>query len=196
MAAIAARRWWPRVSALVAALGLFTNALQAQRPHEYQVKAAYLHGFARFVEWPPKSPGASGPRFVVCVLGDDPFGPLLDEATAGAVMKDKPVAVRRLVRVEDSTGCQTLFITAQTEGQLRRILQALDGEPVLTVGDTPQFAQHGGMIGFSLDRSRVRFTINLAAAEHAGLTIQSELLRVAATVVQSDRAGQPTSTRR
>jgi hypothetical protein len=67
---------------------------------------------------------------------------------------------------------------------MSRILTVLDHRPVLTVGDSPEFAQHGGMIGFTVDGGRVRFTVNLVAARDAGLMLQSELLRVAAAVLQ------------
>jgi hypothetical protein len=164
-------------------VGLCGQALLAQRPREYQVKAAYLYSFGRFVEWPATAPSGA-PNFVVCVLGDDPFGRLLDEATGDATIRAKPVTIRRLARLEDGVECDTLFVSASEEPRLGRILKGLEGKPVLTVGDSPQFAQRGGMIGFSLDGGRVRFTVNIEAAQDAGLMMQSELLRVAAAVLR------------
>ena len=159
----------------------------AQRPAEYQVKAAYLFGFGRFVEWPADAAVAGDGAFVLCVLGEDPFGRLLDQAADGAAMKNQPVSVRRIRRVEDGGGCDTLFVSASEEPRLPRILAALGSRPVLTVGDSPEFAQRGGMIGFSMEGSRVRFTVNLTAAQEAGLMLQSELLRVAAAVLRERR---------
>ena len=170
---------------LVAALAIVAGgSLVAQRPGEYQVKAAYLYGFGRFVEWPAEAATASDGAFVLCVLGDDPFGRLLDQATEGGQLKNRPVSVRRIGRAEDATECDTLFISASEEGRLARILSVLGRRPVLTVGDSPEFAQRGGMIGFSTEGSRVRFTVNLPAAQDAGLMLQSELLRVAAAVLR------------
>ena len=158
---------------------------RAQGPSEYEVKAAYLYRFARFVGWPA---AASGSPFVLCVVGDDPFGPLLDEVAAKAVMKDKPVRIRRISQLDEIGSCHTLFVSSSEDVRLAGILETLNRRPVLTVGDTPQFAQRGGMIGFSVQSNRVRFTVNLGAAQDAGLTLNSELLRVATTVL---RARQP-----
>ena len=121
---------------------------------------------------------------MVCVLGEDPFGRLLDQAVEGGLVKSQPVSVRRIGRAEDGGECDTMFVSASEQPRLSRILEVLDHRPVLTVGDSPEFAQHGGMIGFSVEGSRVRFTVNLDAAQAAGLMLQSELLRVAATVLR------------
>jgi hypothetical protein len=171
--------------------GLLAGAadLRAQKPSEYRVKAAYLYGFGRFVDWPTSAPAAGGNAFVVCVLGDDPFGRLLDDVASDAVMKDKPVAIRRIARVEESGSCHTVFIGASEEARLGRILDSLGERPVLTVSDAPGFAQRGGMIGFFLDDNRVRFTVNLAATQDAGLRMNSELLRVAANILKSRPPG-------
>ncbi len=118
------------------------------------------------------------------MLGDDPFGRLLDQAVEGALVKNQPVSVRRIERAEDAGACDTLFVSASEQPRLPRILAAVGRRPVLTVGDSPEFAQRGGMIGFSMEGSRVRFTVNLAAAQGAGLMLQSELLRVAASVLR------------
>ena len=177
------RRRWLIANAAVAVVWLVWLApLMAQRPREYQVKAAYLYGFGRFVEWPDAA--APADTFVLCVLGDDPFGPLLDQVAEGGVVKKRPVTVRRIGRPEDGARCDTLFVSASEQSRLARILAALDHRPVLTVGDSPEFAQRGGMIGFTVDGGRVRFLVNLVAARDAGLMLQSELIRVAAAVLQ------------
>lgn len=172
-----------RVALVAAAVGLSVPAA-AQRPREYQVKAAYLYGFGRFVEWPSGAPIATDGAFVLCVLGDDPFGKLLDDAAYGGVLKNQPVSVRRIERAEDGGACDTVFVSASEQPRLARTLSLLGRRPVLTVGDSPEFARQGGMIGFSMEGSRVRFTVNLTAAQAAGLMLQSELLRVAAGVLQ------------
>jgi hypothetical protein len=176
------RAW--RGALVVAAAGVLAAPLLAQRPAEYQVKAAYLYGFGRFVEWPASAAVAGDGAFVLCVLGEDPFGRLLDQAAEGGLLKNQPVSVRRIDRAEDGASCDTLFVSVSEEQRLPRILSVLARRPVLTVGDSPDFAQRGGMIGFSVEGSRVRFTVNLAAAQDAGLMLQSELLRVAAAVLR------------
>jgi len=114
----------------------------------------------------------------------------LDNVAAGAVMKLKPVAIRRIARPEESASCHTLFISASEDVRIGRIIEALEHRPVLTVSDAPGFAQRGGMIGFSSDGRRIRFTVNLTAAEDAGLMLNSELLRVAVTILRPSRPGQ------
>jgi hypothetical protein len=156
---------------------------RTQAPSEYQVKAAYLYGFGRFVDWPPSAPANAGRAFSVCVLGTDPFGRALDEVTANAVMKDKPVQIRRIASAEAAADCHTVFVSAVDDIRLGRILEVLAGSPVLTVSDAPQFAQRGGVVGFLLEGNRVRFTVNLGAARRAGLVLNSELLRVSASVI-------------
>lgn len=158
---------------------------RTQGPSEYQVKAAYLYGFGRFVEWPASAPVMSGTAFVLCVLGADPFGPAIDEVAANAVMKEKPVRIQRISQLDESEPCHILFISSSEEVRLAKLLGGLNHRAVLTVGDAPQFAQRGGMIGFSVESSRIRFTVNLGAAKDAGLTLNSELLRVAATVLRA-----------
>jgi hypothetical protein len=179
----------PLTALIVALAALCPGPAQAQKLAEYQVKAAYLYGFGRFVEWPASAP-AAGSAFVVCVLGDDPFGPGLDEVAAGAVMKDRRVTILRISRPDESASCHTLFISASEDVRLGRILEAVGGRPVLTVSDAPRFAQRGGMIGFVQEGGRVRFAVNLAAAQEAGLMLNSELLRVAATVLRTRQPGE------
>ena len=159
-----------------------SGSVEAQRPAEYQVKAAYLYGFGRFVDWPPGAATSGDGAFVLCVLGDDPFGRLLDQTVEGGQLKNQPVVVRRIGRAEDAAACDTLFVSGSEQSRLPRLLSLLDHRPVLTVGDSPQFAERGGMIGFTMEGNHVRFTVNLAAAREAGLMLQSELLRVAAAV--------------
>jgi hypothetical protein len=165
---------------------VFASAVngRTQGPSEYQVKAAYLYGFGRFVEWPASSPAASGTAFVLCVLGADPFGRVIDEVAANAVMKEEPVRIHRISRLDESEPCHTLFISSSEDVQVAKLLEGLNHRAVLTVSDAPQFAQRGGMIGFSVESNRVRFTVNLGAAKDAGLTLNSELLRVAAAVLR------------
>jgi hypothetical protein len=145
------------------------------------VKAAYLFNFGRFVAWPAQTAG--DPEFTICVLGTDPFGGFLDATVSGGALRDKPVVVRRLTEYDPAAHCRILFISASEEEQLDPILSAVGRAPVLTVGDAPDFVERGGMLEFTIEGNRVRFTINAAAAEAAGLTPSSELLRVATSVV-------------
>jgi hypothetical protein len=164
--------------------GLFLTlnlVAQAPKPTEYEVEAAYLSNFGRFVEYPAKAGVATEP-FNVCVLGKDPFGPLLDAALKGETIGNQPMAAKRLPGLEDAAGCHILFLSSSTDNQLNTILGALGNSSVLTVSDMPEFTKRGGMIQFVLDGNRVRFEINIAAAQHAKLSLSSQLLKLAVAV--------------
>jgi hypothetical protein len=180
MATVTTRRRRPVVVGVAVLTAVCLARVEAQRVAEYQVKAAFLQNFARFVEWPP---APAGGEFHLCVLGDDPFGHWIDEATAGGRVKDRPVVVRRIRRIDEAATCQTLFISPSESTRMRALLDGLGTAPVLTVSDLPQFADRGGMIGFTTVDGRVRFVANPAVARSAGLQLTSELLRVAASVV-------------
>ncbi len=163
-------------------LGMASSWAQTLKATDYQVKAAYLYNFGRFVEWPAQSAAAGDDSFTVCVLGQDPFGPALDAALSGETIGGKNVVARRISNAQESVNCRILFLTSAEEGRLNQIIRSLDKEAILTVSDMPQFSQHGGMIQFVLEGNKVRFEVNLAATQRAGLTLSSELLKVATAV--------------
>jgi hypothetical protein len=177
---------------VVFALAFFaTTGLLAQqrRPNEYQVKATYLYNFGRFVKWPGTMPAGKGDSFSVCVIGQDPFGSILDSTLAGEALDGKPVVLRRISKPQDAGECRILFISSTEEKHLSEIITALNQSGVLTVSDMPGFTRRGGMIQFVLEGDRVRFEINLASAESARLVLSSELLKVAASVKRNGRSG-------
>jgi uncharacterized protein DUF4154 len=163
---------------------------RAQSPTEYQVKAVFLYNFAKFVDWPQPVGNASLDPFVIGVLGDDPFGNVLDQALLGKSVNGRPLRVRRFKRAEDAKACQIVFISSSEGKHLQFILQSLKGTSVLTVGDTKGFADLGGVINFILEDDRVHFEINVDAAESAGLKISSKLLSLAKVVRTKGSGGK------
>src|SRR5207248_294867 len=149
---------------------------------ENEVKAAYLANFGKFVQWPAQATGSGNDSFAICILGRDPFGPVLDAAIAGETLEGKKVAARRIARPQDGVGCRIVFISTSEDNQLRETLVALDKASVLTVSDIPQFARRGGMVEFVLQGNKVRFQVNLATAEGTGLALSSQLLKLAVSV--------------
>jgi hypothetical protein len=147
---------------------------------ESEVKAAYLLQFGRYVEG--FSSEDQGRPFVICVLGEDPFGAALDGVSAGKVISGRPAAVRRIVGVTESRDCRVLFLSGSEDDRLPAILRALEGRRVLTVGEGTQFTRRGGMIGFTLMDNKVRFAVNLAAVDAAKLALSAQLLRLAVNV--------------
>ncbi len=164
------------------ALGIMGTTL-GQVP-EYELKSVYLFDFAKFVEWPQGTFSNVDTPFLIGVLGDDPFGTLLEDA-----VRDKSVDghVIRLKRFDHFDGtqsaslrrCQILFIAYSEKGRLKEILLALKGASVLTVSEIEGFPLLGGMILFDLDGDRVTLGINPRAARMANLTVNSKLLHVA-----------------
>ena len=151
----------------------------ASKPSEYEVKAAYLYNFGRFVQWPQDVPSSQAGDFAICVLGQDPFGRALDSTIDGEKIEGKNVVARRLSSDEDARSCRVLFISTSEGKRIKDVLAAVDKQGVLTVSDLPEFTSQGGMVQFVLRQSHVRFEINLGAARQAGLNLSSELLKVA-----------------
>ncbi len=154
------------------------NAAWAQAPTEYQVKAVFLFNFAKYIEWPATTTKSQEP-IAIGVLGEDPFGDLLEKAIVGKTVNGRRLIILRITQVHEARDCQILFISSSERQRLRHLLDTLKGSSVLTVGDTEGFAQLGGMINFTLEENRVRFEINQDAAEKAGLKISSRLLSLA-----------------
>ena len=149
---------------------------------EYQVKAAYLFNFTKFVDWPPKSFANASAPIVIGILGDDPFGPLLDGLVKGETVHNRKLTVIRARQIDDLKSCQIVFVGKSEESHIPQILAALGDASILTVGETEGFAKRGGIVNFYLDENKVRFEINRDAARKHGLNISSRLLSLAKIV--------------
>jgi len=168
------------IVAVILSLIFGVDGFLAQQLSEYQVKAAYLYNFGKFVQWP--SGAGAGNQVFICVLGQDPFGPILDAVLAGERIQGKGVVPRRIAKAQEALDCGILFISSSEERRLSDVLNTIEHVAVLTVSDIPGFSRRGGMIQFVLEGKRVRFEVNLASAQNAGLTVSSELLKVAVMV--------------
>ena len=170
---------------LLACLGLFFPQVRAQqpKPSEYKVKAIYLYNFGKFVQWPGDR-DAQGPSgsFLICVLGKDPFGGLLESTIKGEEINEMHLVAKRVTSPADTAGCRILFISLSEEQRLANILEDLQSKPILTVSDIPNFCDRGGMIQFELKEGKIRFAVNLTAAEKPGLALSSQLVKVATSV--------------
>lgn len=181
----ASRRTWTILRCLIAAALLVVPlpSASAQHPEEYQVKAAFLLNFTKFMEWQPAAFTGDSSSFHICILGEDPFGPLLEQITEGEMVGARKIDIRRLRRTPPPGTCHVLFVS-RSEKDVRRILLEV-GPNVLTVGEGDFFLREGGIVAFVLDDRRVRFDINQAAAEKAMVSISSRLLKVARSVTSS-----------
>jgi YfiR/HmsC-like len=149
---------------------------------EYQVKAAFLLNFTKFVEWPVTAFRQEDSPVSICILGVDPFGGGLDQILSGELVNGRKVVAQRIKSVPPPQVCQALFVS-RPEKDIGKILPGL-GPGVLTVGEGESFIRDGGMIAFVIENRRVRFEINQASAENAGLKLSSKLLSVAKQVQQ------------
>jgi hypothetical protein len=149
---------------------------------EYQVKAAFLYNFARFVDWPAQSFKAAGDPITICVVGENPFGGALDEATDRKTVAGRGFAIRQTAAIGPDCDCQILFISASERRRFRSILDSLKPVGILTVGEIQGFAAEGGVVNFKLEGGKVRFEINIEAAERQQLHISSKLLSLAQIV--------------
>lgn len=167
--------------ALVLWLGLPPSS-PAQVP-EYQLKAEFIERFTRFIEWPPDPSAADpGSPFVIALYGGNPFGPYLEDLTAGRAIGGRPIKVHEISSPEEIHGCHILFITGVARRSLGKILARTDSRPILTVGDTEGFAEKGVLINFYSFENRIGFEINDTAAKRSGLKFSSKLLRLARIV--------------
>jgi flavin-binding protein dodecin len=170
------------VTTLLACMPAFSG-IAGQPSTEYRIKAAFLYNFTSFVTWPDDKSGEAG--FVLCVLGNDPFGNLLDKL-AGKSVNGRQLVIRRLDSLALVDQCKLVFISEAASDRIGDALMLLHELPVLTVSDTRGFTELGGIIEFRIIANKVRFDINLKAAESAGLNISSKLLSLATRFRQKD----------
>lgn len=149
---------------------------------EYQIKAAFIYNFAQFVNWPSSAESATDP-FVIGIVGSDPFGPEIDSLES-ETLNHRPILIRRFTDAKDvSPDCRIVFINVAESSRIRQTLDELSGRGLLTIGDTPRFADQGGAITFVIRKNKVRFIINRRTAEREGLRMNSQLLSLAERVI-------------
>lgn len=158
----------------------------AAQPMEAAVKAAFLPKFAPYATWPALSVPPAGASYVICVVGRDPFGALIDDAVVGERRDVSPLSVRRLDRVDRGSGCHIVYFGGSAVQPVAAGLAALAGAPVLTVTDA-RVGRDRGIVHFELKSGRVRFHIDNEAAARADLILSSKLLSLALSVKQRGR---------
>ena len=157
---------------------------------EYELKAAFLYNFAKFVDWPEHSFSESRDALTIGLLGNDPFGEILDDTVRGKSINGRKFRIKRLKSHDQIKDCHVLYVGHSTERTTVDIISYLEGLNVLSVSDIEDFAEQGGIINFIFVQNRIGFVINEEAARVAGLKISSKLLQVASVVVTRNRRGQ------
>jgi hypothetical protein len=166
---------------LLAAAALFCEQALAGSPVapvsiEYEVKAAFLLNFTKFIEWPPSAFASPEAPLLICIAGDDPFGHAIDQIVEGETVNGHSIAVER-IRTDQQKTCQVLYSGNNRNIAATPVMAA--GPGVLTVGEGDEFVRQGGIIGFVIENRHVRFDVNVKAAVNAGLKVSSKLLSVA-----------------
>lgn len=149
---------------------------------EYQLKAAFLYNFTKFVEWPTNRFTTTNQPLVLGVLGDNPFGAELAKAVQGRTHNGHAIVVSNLAPTVFATNVHLLFVPRGQESSFEKQLAPLHTAGVLTIGESELFASQEGIITFTTEADKIRFEINLAATETTGLKISSKLLHLAKTV--------------
>ncbi len=149
---------------------------------ESKIKAVLLVKLITYVDWPANAFKDSSTPFRIGILGDDPFGPLLEEVLSGEAPHGRTVQIRRATQPADLANCQLVFLGASEKDRLSSDLEAFRSKPVLMVSEVDQFARKGGMVGFTREKKSVRLEINIENCKQAGLGVSSRLASVARVV--------------
>jgi hypothetical protein len=175
-------------SSLVAqATVLALRAQSADNPLEYEVKAAVIYNFTKFVEWPGTNAGnGADTRFELCLLGEKVVLKLVRDTLSGKLVRGATVAVREITAPAEAAGCDLLFMTQPVSA---RVSVSLSDAPsgVLTITEAPGLDESGAIINLVLDDGRVAFEIDVGRANQAGFKISSNLLKLARSVERGGR---------
>jgi hypothetical protein len=171
---------------LLVVISLCLAVVRADRPvtaagsREYELKSAYVLNFIKFVDWPAQRLSPNSTTITVCVAGREAYR-AATETIHGKSVKGKTISVIQYSGAQDLSRAHVLFVTADP-GQIASLLDGTRAAGVLTVGESSGFTKDGGIIGFRNVDNKIRFDINARAAEGSGLTISSQLLKLARVV--------------
>src|SRR3981081_681264 len=168
---------------MLLSLGLDAHAQDSAASSEYLIKAGFIYNFANLVQWPSNSFAQPTSPIVIGILGEDPFGTILDRVLEGKKVNGRAFLVKRLKSVPDLKECHIVFVSSSEMTRLAEAIHSVKGMPILTIGEIPGFAKRGGIINLFLEDSKVHFEVNIEAAKQAELNISSRLLALA-TILQ------------
>ncbi len=156
---------------------------EAGGPSEAQVKAAFVYNFARFIDWPSQAFADDGAPFVLGVIGDNEIAGAIEQLVKGKTVNGRRMVYKRLTADASLDGCHLLLIGATEKRNVGRILDRLNDNSVVTVGETEGFVRFGGVIGFVVESSKVGFDVNVAAGKKKRVKVSSQLLKLARNVI-------------
>lgn len=165
---------------------LFATSAQAGTELERKVKAAFIYNFAKFVDWPPQVSDTAGSEFVICVAGETALGTVINKSLANRPVKNRSIKVRNIGwATQKLGGCHMLYVNDLDTRAVNKMLGAAIDRPILTIGESSDFVQKGGIIQLMLIDEKIRFSVNQAIASKVGLTISAKLLEVALRVMRA-----------
>ncbi|HZV97783.1 MAG TPA: YfiR family protein [Methylophilaceae bacterium] len=162
-------------------LFMLGQAAEAAPIQEYELKTAYLYNFALFTSWPADLPPELGDTMAICTLGQDQFGPTLEQLQ-GRKIREKRLVVRRGVNLEEALSCHVVYIAASEQENMDKVYETLRNSSVLTVSESSKASPIKSVINMAIDKKRLVFEVNLAAATQARLVMSSKLLHLAKRV--------------
>ena len=177
---------------ILPSLGFEAQAQDSSVSSEYLIKAGFIYNFANLVQWPSNAFAQPDSPIVIGILGEDPFGIVLDRVLAGKRVNGRVFLVKRLKSVVDLKECHILFVSSSELAHLAEAIHLVKGMPILTIGEIPGFAKRGGIINLVLEDNKVHFEVNVEAAKEADLTISSRLLALARIVQDPAADGKKT----
>ena len=176
------------LSVVVLALEALKPACAQTATDEYKVKAAFLFHFAQLVDWPSDAFKAGDQSFNICIFDDEPHRQELQNTLEGKPIGARVAHVRLLNQTQPAQGCNILFLGRDEGRRQIAVIRNLRGQPVLTVGEADNFLSEGGIIRLHLEQDKIRFDINVDAADSSHLKIGSRLLLLASSVTIGGQA--------
>jgi hypothetical protein len=177
---------------ILPSLGFEAHAQESSVSSEYLIKAGFIYNFANLVQWPSNAFTQPDSPIVIGILGEDPFGTVLDRVLAGKKVNGRIFLVKRLKSVPDLKECHIVFVSSSEMAHLAEAIHLVKGMPILTIGEIPGFARRGGIINLFLEDNKVHFEVNVEAAKEADLNISSRLLALARIVQETAADGKKT----
>jgi hypothetical protein len=177
---------------MLPSLGLDAHAQDSSASSEYLIKAGFIYNFANLVQWPTNAFTQADSPIVIGILGEDPFGTVLDRVLAGKKVNGRVFLVKRLKSAPDLKECHIVFVSSSEMTHLAETIHLVKGMPILTIGEIPGFAKRGGIINLVLEDNKVHFEVNVEAAKEADLNISSRLLALARIVQEPAADGRKT----
>ena len=171
------------IAILVSAITPLSAGAKEPLLYEHQIKAAFLYNFAKFVQWPESVFVDPERPVIICILGKGPIMSGL-QSIIGKTVRGRRIVISYSKNVRSIKECHILFVAQSEKSRIKHTINNLKGKPVLTVSDVDDFVKAGGMIGMVRVENKIRFHINLVSAQDSGLTISSQLLKLAQNVIK------------